>query len=63
MMQQLKKRHAAGLVFHKIDRSARNFTDWAKIGDLQDCGIDIHFATESLAFGSRGGRLTVISPT
>lgn len=58
MMKELRRGKAHGLVIHKIDRSARNFADWAKIGDLQDAGIDIHFATESLDFRSRGGRLT-----
>ncbi len=58
MVSALKQRKAAGVVIHKIDRSARNFADWAKIGDLADAGIDIHFATESLDFRSRGGRLT-----
>lgn len=58
MMSELRRGKAHGLVIHKIDRSARNFADWAKIGDLQDSGIDIHFATESLDFASRGGRLT-----
>ncbi len=58
MMKELRQGKAHGLVIHKIDRSARNFADWAKIGDLQDAGIDIHFATESLDFRSRGGRLT-----
>ena len=33
---------------HKIDRSARNFSDWARIGELVDSGIDVHFAHESL---------------
>lgn len=58
MMKELRRGKAHGLVIHKIDRSARNFTDWAKVGDLQDAGVDIHFATESLDFASRGGRLT-----
>lgn len=58
MLKQLRQGKAAGLVMHKIDRSARNFADWAKIGELADTGIDIHFATESLDFHSRGGRLT-----
>lgn len=58
MVKQLRRGKADGLVVHKIDRSARNFTDWAKIGDLADAGIDIHFANESLDFHSRGGRLT-----
>lgn len=58
MVKELYRGKAHGLVIHKIDRSARNFADWARIGDLQDAGIDIHFATESLDFSSRGGRLT-----
>ena len=58
MILDLLKGKADGLIVHKIDRSARNFADWAKIGDLQDAGIDIHFATETLDFSSRGGRLT-----
>ncbi|MEJ8574148.1 recombinase family protein [Microbaculum marinum] len=57
MLKSLKAGRAAGVVMHKIDRSARNFFDWAKIGELADNGIDIHFATESLDFRSRGGRL------
>jgi site-specific DNA recombinase len=57
MIAQLHRHKADGLIVHKIDRSARNFADWAKIGDLADAGIDIHFATESLDFRSRGGRL------
>jgi site-specific DNA recombinase len=58
MMKELRQGKAHGLVIHKIDRSARNIADWAKIGELADAGIDIHFATESLDFRSRGGRLT-----
>ncbi len=58
MIKALKAGKADGLIIHKIDRSARNFADWAKIGDLSDAGVDIHFATESLDFRTRGGRLT-----
>ncbi len=58
MVSDLRRGKAQGLVIHKIDRSARNFSDWAKIGEMADAGIDIHFATESLDFRSRGGRLT-----
>lgn len=53
----LKRRHADGVIFHKIDRSARNFADWAKIGELSDAGVGIHFVSESLDFQSRGGRM------
>ena len=57
MVRKLKAGRAGGLIVHKIDRSARNFRDWALIGDLADLGVQIHFATETLDFGSRGGRL------
>lgn len=58
MVASLKRGDADGVVFHKIDRSARNFADWARIGDLAEAGIEICFATETLDFNSRGGRLT-----
>ncbi len=58
MIKALNANKADGVVMHKIDRSARNFFDWAKIGELADRGIAVHFATESLDFQSRGGRLT-----
>lgn len=58
MTAELRKGKADGVVFHKIDRSTRNHSDWAKIGELADEGVSIHFATESLDFTSRGGRLT-----
>jgi DNA invertase Pin-like site-specific DNA recombinase len=58
VVRDLKAGRADGLIVHKIDRSARNFRDWAIVGDLADSGVQIHFATESLDFQSRGGRLT-----
>jgi len=58
MLKQLHKGLAGGVIIHKIDRSARNFADWAKIGELSDSGINVHFAAESIDFRSRGGRLT-----
>lgn len=57
MLRELKRGKAAGLVMHKIDRSARNLRDWALVSELPNLGIDIFFATESLDFRSRGGRL------
>jgi site-specific DNA recombinase len=57
MVKSLERGEASSLIIHKIDRSARNFRDWAKIGELSDQGIDVHFATETLDFRSRGGRL------
>lgn len=58
MIGLLRSGKAQGVVMHKIDRSARNFADWARIGDLSDAGVDVHFASETLDFRSRGGRLS-----
>lgn len=58
MVKLLKADEGQGLIMHKIDRSARNLRDWATVGDLQDAGISVHFAAESVDFASRGGRLT-----
>jgi site-specific DNA recombinase len=58
MLRLLQKRKAAGVIIHKIDRSARNLKDWADLGELIDSGIMIHFANESLDLTSRGGRLS-----
>lgn len=57
ILRDLRTGKADGLIVHKIDRSARNFRDWAQIGELADQGVAIHFATESLDFQSQGGRL------
>ena len=58
MISLLRRNKADGVVLHKPDRAARNFADWAKIGDLADSGIDVFFASETLDFRSRGGRLS-----
>lgn len=58
MIKTLHRQGSGGLVMHKIDRSARNLRDWATVGELQDRGIAVHFAAESVDFASRGGRLT-----
>lgn len=58
MVRGIKRGQAEGFVAHKIDRSARNFADWARIGDLSDAGYEVHFAAETLDFRSRGGRLS-----
>jgi site-specific DNA recombinase len=57
MVASLKRRDAKGLVIHKIDRSARNYHDWAVISDLADNGIEFHIATESFDFNTYGGRM------
>ena len=57
MMRALAKGKAQGVVMHKIDRGARNFWDWAAIGDLIEKNVAVHFAHESLDLNTRGGRL------
>ena len=58
MVKSLKRGKAQGVIMHKIDRSARNFRDWATIGELHDDGVEVHFANENVDFTSRGGRLS-----
>lgn len=58
MIKAVKRGDAAGIIMHKIDRSARNLRDWAELGDLIDSGVDINFVNENLDLHSRGGRLS-----
>jgi site-specific DNA recombinase len=58
MMRHLKSRRARGVIFHKIDRGARNLKDWNDIQELIELGLDVRFAHESLDMQTRGGRLT-----
>lgn len=58
MLTALKKRHASGVIFHKIDRSARNLKDWSAVQDLAEQGIDVRFTQESINLGSNEGKLT-----
>jgi DNA invertase Pin-like site-specific DNA recombinase len=53
----LRRSKADGVVIHKVDRSSRNFRDWADIDELIDSGVHVHFANEDLDLHSRGGRL------
>jgi DNA invertase Pin-like site-specific DNA recombinase len=57
MMAALEKQRAGGVILHKIDRGARNLWDWARIQDLIDVGVEVHFAHDNLDLTSRGGRL------
>jgi site-specific DNA recombinase len=58
MLTRLKKGHAHGLIMHKVDRGARNLSDWAELATLMDLGIDVHFAHEAIDLQTRGGRLS-----
>ena len=57
MMAVLEKKRTPGVILHKIDRGARNLWDWARIQDLIDAGVEVHFAHDNLDLRSRGGRL------
>lgn len=59
LLKRLRKGEAEGVIVHKIDRSARNLRDYADFASLiEDYGIAIHIAAESLDLTSRGGRLS-----
>jgi site-specific DNA recombinase len=58
MATALKKGKASGVIFHKIDRSARNLKDWSAVQDLADLGIDVRFTQESINLASNEGKLT-----
>lgn len=58
MMAELRRGNAAGVIIHKIDRSARNLRDWAEVGELIDRGVEVHFANANLDLYTRGGSLS-----
>lgn len=58
MLRLLRKRTAAGVIIHKIDRSARNLRDWVEVQELKDQGIEVHFAHESVDLNTRSGSLS-----
>jgi len=58
MLSAIKKERISGVIFHKIDRSARNLKDWSVIQDLADRNIDVRFTQESINLTSNEGKLT-----
>jgi len=58
MLARLSRKEAEGVIIHKIDRSARNLRDWARLGELIDQGVDVQFVHDNLDLHSRGGRLS-----
>jgi site-specific DNA recombinase len=58
MLQKLKRGEAHGVIFHKIDRSARNLDDWSNVVKLLERGIDVRFAHDNIDLHTRGGRLS-----
>ena len=57
MLKQLRRGKAKGVIMHRIDRSARNFSDWARLDEIARDGVKVYFAADSLDFDTRGGRL------
>ena len=57
-LKLLRQGKHKGLILHKLDRGARNLSEWAAIGELADQGVEVHFVNESLDLNSRGGRLS-----
>jgi site-specific DNA recombinase len=57
MAKRLRKGEAEGFIVHKVDRSSRNYHDWADINDLADQGFEVRFASDNLDLGTRGKRL------
>jgi site-specific DNA recombinase len=58
MLADLERNRACGVIIHKIDRSSRNLRDWARLGELIDRGVDVHFVQDNLDLTTRGGRLS-----
>lgn len=57
MIKDLKRGKAKGMIVHRWDRTARNFSDWAAISDISDLGIKVFCAGDNIDFESRSGRL------
>jgi len=57
MVKKLKSKKADGVIFHKIDRSSRNMSDWAILEELHDGGCEIHFTVDNLDLHSLGDRM------
>lgn len=57
MAKRLRKGEADGFIVHKVDRSSRNYHDWADINDLADEGFGVRFASDNLDLSTRGKRL------
>jgi site-specific DNA recombinase len=57
MLRDRKRDRIAGVIVHKIDRSARNFFDWAGLSELMDEGVEVHVASENRRIETRGDRL------
>lgn len=57
MVKKLRAGKADGIIIHKVDRSSRNWSDWATLIELSDQGFDVWFALEQINLRSNNGRL------
>ncbi len=59
MLIELELGHAKGVIFHKIDRGARDLGDWAKLLKLfKGNSVDVRFVAGDIDLSSRSGKLT-----
>jgi site-specific DNA recombinase len=56
MMKLVKSGKAEALVFHKIDRSTRNLSEWADVSELPEKGIEVHYSHEPVDLTTLHGR-------
>lgn len=59
MIRRLRRGEADGVVFHKVDRSTRNYKDWQVISELMEDGYYIGFASDRLESTNSAGRLSM----
>lgn len=59
MLSEIKKhKDVRGIIFHDVDRSARSISDWARIKELSNLGLNICFSRDGSDLSSRGSSLT-----
>lgn len=57
MVKLVRQGKAEGFIVHKLDRTTRNWYDWAEINSLLDNGVDVHVASDGVELRSNGSRL------
>jgi site-specific DNA recombinase len=58
MLQKLQKsKDIKGVIFHDVDRSARDIVEWGKVVKLQQLGCNIYFSRDNLSLDGRGNKL------
>jgi site-specific DNA recombinase len=58
MLRSLRRGEADGIIIHKVDRSARNMSDWGDICVFLDAGVPVFTSCDGLDLSTRSGRLT-----